>query len=82
MSFLNFIEIGSKPKTKIISVQNNSNNEIAVIKWYAQWRKYCVFFNSETIFDSKCLNEVLNYLDEINKNHKDGRGSNKIQRRI
>lgn len=75
-SFLNFNEIGRNPKTKIISVQNNDSLELAIIKWNARWRKYCIFFNSETIFDSKCLEEITTFLKQINKDHKDGRCTN------
>ncbi|MDP9954681.1 hypothetical protein J2X97_000318 [Epilithonimonas hungarica] len=71
--YLNFIEVGNKTKTKIISVQNNSSIELAIIKWNAPWRKYCIFFNSQTIFDSKCLEEITAFLNQINKEHKDGK---------
>lgn len=78
MSYLVFNEQNYTSKTKIVYVENLQNQQLAIIKWYAPWRKYCFIPNSEIIFDSKCLNEMLLYLDKINLNHKDGRSSNKI----
>lgn len=41
------------------------------IKWYGAWRKYCFFPNKETIWDNKCLEQIIDFLNTINKK-KDG----------
>lgn len=35
------------------------------IKWYAPWRKYCFYPNNDTIWDSKCLSEIINFLNDL-----------------
>lgn len=54
-------------KTPIFHIYNSkSKDEIGEIKWYGAWRKYCFFPNHDTIWDSKCLNNINNFLEEIN----------------
>ena len=47
-------------------ISKHSKDEIGLIKWYGAWRKYCFFPNSNTIWDNKCLNEILNFLNDKN----------------
>ncbi len=55
-------------KTPIYHIFNNKNNiEIATIKWYGAWRKYCLFSYEGTIWDNKCLTSIIDFLNEINK---------------
>ena len=55
-------------KTPIYHIINNKTaDEIAVIKWYGAWRKYCLFPNQETIWDNKCLVQIIDFLNKINK---------------
>ena len=59
-----YIEIVSetieKRKTPIYHIYSkHSNDEIGIIKWYGAWRKYCFFPNEDTIWDKKCLEQML-----------------------
>jgi hypothetical protein len=63
--YLNFTKIGDTGKTSIIGVGNNSGIKLGHIKWVGAWRKYCYFPAEQTQFDSKCLAEIIKFLDEL-----------------
>ena len=53
-------------KTPIYHIYSkHSEIKIAEIKWYGAWRKYCLFPSSNTIWDKKCLNEIIKFLDNL-----------------
>ena len=71
MKYLNFTKQDriSNKKTdswNVSSIYNSSN--LAIIKWYSPWRKYCAFINA--IFDKNCLEELSIFLDQVNKEYK------------
>ena len=54
-------------KTPIYHIcSKRSKDEIGQIKWYGAWRKYCFFPNGETIWDNKCLEKIIDFLQELN----------------
>ena len=48
-------------------ISKNSEDEIGIIKWFGAWRKYCFFPNGNTVWDNKCLQYIINFLNEKNK---------------
>lgn len=52
-------------------ISKNSNSEIGIIKWYGAWRKFCFFPNGETIWDTNCLIEVTNFIDDLNEAYRE-----------
>lgn len=64
-SFLLFIELPQTGKTKIFEVVNKSNFELGIIKWQSGWRRYVLNINDSVLFDSACLKEVIQFLDEL-----------------
>lgn len=46
------------------------------IKWYNHWRKYCFYAEDNIIWDSKCLIELINFLDKLNENYRNKRNEN------
>lgn len=58
-------------KTPIYWIFNNDNFNLGEIKWYASWRKFCFYPSNDTVWDNKCLQEVLKFLDNINENWKE-----------
>lgn len=70
-SFLDFRQIGEKKKTKIFGVYSSSGGDsLGGVMWQVSWRKYCFFPKDATVFDSNCLQEIIEFLDKINKEHK------------
>lgn len=68
---LKFVEIKDTGKTKVWEIQNSFlGAKIGLIKWFGAWRKYCFFPNEETVFDTKCLNRISEFMDEQMKSRK------------
>ena len=59
-------------KTDIYYIYPDSDTDILYgrIKWYNRWRKYCFYAEDNIICDSKCLTELINFLDKLNKDYK------------
>lgn len=38
--------------------------QVGVVKWYAQWRRYCFFPNEGTLFEEECLREMATFLED------------------
>ena len=59
-------------KTNIYYIYPDSDTDILYgrIKWYNRWRKYCFYAEDNIIWDSKCLTELINFLDKLNKDYK------------
>lgn len=59
-------EILPNRKTLIYNIINNNNLKIGQIRWYGPWRKFCFYPDSDTIWDNKCLQDVLNIINDYN----------------
>lgn len=54
-------------KTKVFLVYNKENTEtpIGEIKWYGAFRKYSFFPQPHTVYESVCMQDITNFLDEL-----------------
>ena len=67
-----FVVAEEKPKTKVWSCRNNKTGfELGRVHWYGPWRRYCVHFCDDAEFDSGCLGDIIDFMDQLNKAHKD-----------
>lgn len=55
-------------KTPIYEITNQKNEliKLGYVKYNSRWRKYCFYPNDETVFDDKCLLEMIKFLDYLN----------------
>ena len=69
--FIDFYLVELKPKTKVFDV-NVKGQDITLgqIKWYAQWRQYSFFPIGDTVFEKTCMQEITDFLIDINKKHR------------
>lgn len=73
MGYLSFKIIEQKPKTLVYQVINKQYNLVlGYIKWYGAWRQYCFFPLSDTLYHVGCLEELINFIEKINNDHKKG----------
>ena len=75
MSYLRFVPSvpSTSGLTKSWSVSSNDqSNYLGTIRWYAQWRRYCFFPKSDTVFDQGCLGELANFCRKETQAHKAG----------
>ena len=69
--YLEFKLVGQKPKTQVWQVLSKHYGDVlATIKWYAPWRQYCFFPESEILFNATCLSDIIGFLKELNEHHK------------
>jgi hypothetical protein len=52
-------------KTNIYGVFSHDNDIIGKIKWFGNFRKYAFFPSDGTVFDSKCLLDIIDFLNAI-----------------
>jgi len=71
-AYLSFKEVGQSPsgKTRIWGVYAEGDDQLGEVKWYAPWREYCYFQNSEIVMSSNCLTEVAVFLAKQKHWHK------------
>lgn len=58
-------------KTPILEIINWDDINLGEIKWYPAWRKFCFYPNKDTVWDNKCLVELINFLNKYNKEWKE-----------
>ena len=44
--------------------------KLGIISWYSGWRRYCFHPEPTTLFDSKCLDGIKKYIDELMEERK------------
>lgn len=69
-SYLTFHERECKTKTKVFEIINIKNYSVGFIKWFGAFRKYSFEPNEDTIWDSNCLLEVVDFIDKLMLEHK------------
>lgn len=77
--YVEIVEAGTSPsgKTKIWEVRNISkgtheNDVPGWIQWSGAWRGY-VYVCDESMYDSKCLRQIADFIEAANKDHKEGK---------
>ena len=60
----------SNKKTCNVTISSIYGGRLGQIKWYPGWRRYAFFPDSETLYDSSCLKDIQNYIDELMVEHK------------
>lgn len=53
-------------KTPILNIIGACGEDLGQIKWYGAWRKFCFYPGNDTIWDNKCLENLLNFINEYN----------------
>lgn len=66
---------GKKLPHYILCNKDNEFIHLGTIKWFSGWRKFCWFTDElfdDIVFDSKCLREIEDFLEKLNKIYKEG----------
>jgi len=73
--YISFIELDSKPKTKVFEVRNFSGGALlGCVKWYAPWRKYCFFIDFPgRVFDAGCLADIQDFMNKLMAERKEAK---------
>lgn len=64
--YLAFRLLGDSGKTQTYSVDSRNppsyGDRLAIIKWYGGWRQYCLFPESETVWNKGCLQDINDFI--------------------
>ena len=72
--FLTFTEMQPKAKTKVFAVKNKVFGDVlGHVKWYAPWRKYCFYVDSDLVFDADCLADIQDFIKTLMEERREGK---------
>jgi hypothetical protein len=58
-------------KTPIYDIrEKNTCGRLGWLKWYPAWRGFCFFPTVNTVFDAGCLQQIREWIAELDKRHK------------
>jgi hypothetical protein len=61
--YLEFKLLEQKPKTKVYEILSKLHGfRLGIIKWYGAWRQYCFFPERDTIFNTQCMQDIMNFI--------------------
>lgn len=59
-------------KTLIYKILNINNQiSLGLIKWNPAWRQYCFFPESDCIFSTGCMNDIIKFIDKLKLAHQE-----------
>ena len=72
--YMYFKLVKKKPKTnKYLVCNKKTDDKLGIIEWYSYWRQY-IFepsWERTCVFNHTCLNELAEFLKELNTKHKE-----------
>lgn len=83
MSWITFEDAGTSKSGKTLEwrVQPKETFEVAgvavaaacigMVKWYAPWRRYCLFPYSSAVFEWDCLRTIADFCEQKTREHKE-----------
>ena len=57
-------------KTNIYLVFNQNYDRLGKVKWHGAFRQYVFYPECDTMFSKGCLELINNFLDKVNKRHR------------
>ena len=74
MVYLKFTDISHQfptRTTKTIEIHSLSGTLLGGIQWFAPWRRYCYYTESDNlILDKKCMFEIVNKIEDLMRDRK------------
>jgi hypothetical protein len=70
--YIHFVlEDNGKRRTQVWACLNNkSNAELGIVKWYSAWRQYCYFPERPAIYSDGCLHDVASFVASLNDKYR------------
>lgn len=70
--WIEFILYDNTGKTNKYAVRtkDDSRFKLGEIRWFGRWRKYAFFPESQTVFESQCLGDIAEFIDELMRDRK------------
>lgn len=69
--YLQFSVVQIRPKTLVWACRNlKSGALLGTVKWYAGWRQYCFFPDSDCVFSGGCLLDISRFVHTKTQEHR------------
>lgn len=68
--YLRFVKTGESDsgKTEHWDIESKSQGLVlAIVRWYGPWRQYVMYPQHETLFNCGCLDDISDFLKELNR---------------
>ena len=56
-------------KTRIWRVEDAAERVLGEVRWYAPWRRYCLYPKPGTVWEKNCLRTVADFCDKETDKH-------------
>jgi hypothetical protein len=64
-TYMNFVELETDKKTRVICVFNNAGVQLGIISFYPAWRQYIFRPREGTMFSSGCERDLADFKDRL-----------------
>jgi hypothetical protein len=64
---------GTPRVTNTYEVLAEGDVKLGEIRWFARWRKYCFFPETETVYEETCLDDISDFLVHETLAHKEAK---------
>lgn len=72
MNYKDMGRVSRLAMTHYFMVQSRkTGTTLGLVKWYAQWRKYCFYPYPSMVFDPQCLTELAEYCTLKTEQHRE-----------
>lgn len=51
-------------------IVNSNGVALGLVRWFNQWRKYCFFPASDTVYEQVCLREIAAFCEQRTQEHR------------
>jgi hypothetical protein len=69
--------LDEKRKTKIFAVVAKEGGiPLGSIKWFGRWRKYAFFPQPNTVFETQCLTDIVEFINKLMEERKHAKANN------
>lgn len=58
--------LGSDKKQSWFCISKGGRFPLGVVKWFSDWKQFCFFPEEETVFSVGCLNDVIDFINQLN----------------
>lgn len=65
-SFIQFTDLVSKTKTKVVDVSNTSGVSLGLIRFWGAWRQYTFQPDANIVLNTDCMKEIVDKVDYLN----------------
>lgn len=74
-TWIKFVLVERKIKTDVYNVMTKGDGDIVLgqTRWFSRWRTYSFFPCNDTVYESKCLADIIQFMKELMKKRQDAR---------